>query len=69
MNSGTCNDGNQAADPGYSNHQLGLAVDFDKIGGWNTPMSQWFYDNAGDFGFIRNVSSECWHVNVKNEYY
>ena len=69
MNSGTCNDGNQAADPGYSNHQLGLAVDFDKIGGWNTPMSRWFYDNAGDFGFIRNVSSECWHVNVKNEYY
>ena len=64
-----CNNGNLAARPGYSNHQFGLAIDFDEIGGWNTTMSQWFYDNAGDFGLIRNVKSEYWHVNPQDSYF
>lgn len=47
--------------PGYSEHEKGLAVDFENIskdgGGktWN-----WMKANAGDYGFI-NLPSEGWH--------
>ncbi len=64
-----CNNGNLASKPGYSNHQLGLAIDFDDIGGWNTSLSNWFYANTGDFGLVRDVSSEYWHVNPQKSYY
>ena len=63
-----CNNGNLAARPGYSNHQLGLAVDFAGISSWNDSLSQWFYDNLGDFGLVRDVSSEYWHVNPASQY-
>ncbi len=51
--SGTCNDGNLAAAPGYSNHQSGVAVDLTTSG--------WLAANAGRFGFVRTVPSEPWH--------
>jgi hypothetical protein len=51
--SGSCNGGNLAAKPGYSNHQNGRALDL--------PTSTWLADNAGKFGFKRTVPSEAWH--------
>jgi D-alanyl-D-alanine dipeptidase len=63
-----CNNGNEAARPGYSNHQLGLAVDLAGVGGWNSTLSQWLTDNLGDFGLARDVSSEYWHVNAARQY-
>ena len=57
----TCNNKNVAAAPGYSNHQGGLAIDFN-VGGWDSAISKFFYDNLMDFGLDRKVSSEPWHV-------
>jgi len=51
--SGSCNDGNLAAAPGYSNHQSGVAVDL--------TTSSWLAANASRFGFVRTVPSEDWH--------
>jgi hypothetical protein len=50
---GSCNGGNLAAPPGYSNHQNGLAVD--------VTTSSWLAANASRFGFVRTVPSEPWH--------
>lgn len=62
-----CNNGNLAAKPGYSNHQLGTALDFTMNGsGWgNTGVSGFFNQYLGKYGLVRNVSSEDWHVNPK----
>lgn len=51
--SGSCNNGNLAAYPGYSNHQSGVAVDL--------TTSSWLAANASRFGFARTVPSEPWH--------
>lgn len=48
-----CNNGNLAAEPGYSNHQNGLAVD--------VSTSTWLAKNAKKYGFARTVPSESWH--------
>ncbi len=50
---GSCNNGNLAARPGYSNHQSGIALDL--------KTSSWLAKNAGQFGFVRTVPSEAWH--------
>ncbi|CAM4252651.1 MULTISPECIES: M15 family metallopeptidase [Myxococcus] len=52
--------GPQAARPGRSNHQRGLAVDL-VIGGVKTPTYDWLVSNACRFGFKRTVRSEPWH--------
>ena len=67
--SGSCNNGNLAASPGNSNHESGYAVDF---GGCclkniaptscHTVASDFLRDNIADFGLVRNVASESWHV-------
>jgi hypothetical protein len=49
----SCNNGNLAARPGYSNHQSGLALD--------VSTSSWLTHNASKFGFVRTVSQESWH--------
>jgi hypothetical protein len=49
----SCNNGNLAAKPGYSNHQSGIALDF--------TTSSWLAANASKFGFVRTVPSEDWH--------
>ena len=57
--SGSCNGGNLAAPPGYSNHQSGVAVDL--------TTSAWLAANAGRFGFRRTVPSEAWHYEYSGE--
>jgi hypothetical protein len=49
----SCNNGNLAAKPGYSNHQSGRALDLS--------VSSWLVNNAARFGFKRTVPSEAWH--------
>ena len=51
--------GNLAATPGNSNHQNGIAVDFNvhAAGG----RYEWMVKNAWKYGFIRTVSRERWH--------
>ncbi|KAA0233789.1 MAG: hypothetical protein EDR02_11875 [Actinobacteria bacterium] len=46
------------ARPGQSNHERGLAIDFDSCD-WNG----WLFANAGRYGFS-NLPSECWHWSV-----
>lgn len=55
---GRCNNGNLAAQPGYSNHQNGLALDL--------TTSPWLASNAGRFGFVRTVPSEPWHYEYRS---
>lgn len=53
-----CNGCNLAAQPGYSNHQSGHALDL------NTSASgvyAWLDAHAASFGFTRTVPSEDWH--------
>jgi hypothetical protein len=51
----SCNSGNLAARPGYSNHQNGRALDL-ATSNWT-----WVKNNAGRFGFRATVPSERWH--------
>lgn len=52
--------GNLAAQPGFSNHQSGTAVDVETSGGTNE-ASHWLEANALTYGFRRTVSTEPWH--------
>lgn len=52
--------GNLAAEPGYSNHQGGVAVDIESANGTNAAY-HWLVANAARFGFRRTVASEPWH--------
>lgn len=56
----SCNDGNLAAQPGYSNHQGGTAVDISTARGTNAAW-QWLVANANRFGFFATVPTEPWH--------
>lgn len=49
----SCNNGNLAAKPGYSNHQGGFALDL--------TTSSWLANHAHEYGFARTVPSESWH--------
>lgn len=62
------------ARPGYSNHQMGLAIDFAYKGQticWTLPSARchgnagfdWLKKNAGKFD-LKNLSSESWHWSV-----
>jgi hypothetical protein len=62
-----CNHGYQAAKPGYSNHQMGYAIDFmcdsatesnESFG--TTKCFTWLQQHAGEFG-LKNLPSESWH--------
>lgn len=50
--------GNLAAEPGYSNHQNGSALDIDVS---DSITYKWLVQNAIKKGFIRSVQSEAWH--------
>jgi hypothetical protein len=52
---GGCGVGGQAAKPGWSNHQMGLAVD------WTQPMYNWMAKNGSKYGFYAKVPGEPWH--------
>lgn len=56
-----CNSCAPAAKPGFSNHQLGRAVD---IAMW-PGVHAWLVANAGRFGFIATVKKEPWHWELK----
>ena len=55
----SCNNGNLAARPGYSNHQNGAALDLS--------TSTWLAQNAGKFGFVRTVPKEAWHYEYRGK--
>lgn len=52
--------GNLAAEPGRSNHQNGIAIDFN-VSSQNGRVFEWLTKNAWKYGFIRTVSRERWH--------
>jgi hypothetical protein len=49
-----------AARPGYSNHQLGLAIDFSFYTQTKSPGYQWLHKHAAEWG-MHQLSSEPWH--------
>ena len=63
----SCNKGRKAAEPGKSNHQMGLAVDYSSTGGLiesrGTPAFQWLQRNAATYGF-KNLPDEPWHWSI-----
>ena len=52
---------NLAAKPGHSNHQNGVAFDFDVGGGGSNATYLWLQKHATKHGFVRTVKSEAWH--------
>ena len=52
--------GNPAARPGRSNHQNGIAIDFN-VSAQDGRVFEWLVKNAWRYGFIRTVTSERWH--------
>lgn len=55
---GSCNGGNLAARPGYSNHQSGHALDLNASA---SGVYSWLSKHADEYGFKRTVPSENWH--------
>jgi MYXO-CTERM domain-containing protein len=55
---GCCNNGNLAAQPGYSNHQSGHALDLSTS---NSGVFSWLQAHGGDYGFTKTVPTEDWH--------
>jgi len=54
----SCNGGNLAARPGFSNHQSGHALDLNAS---SAGVYGWLSRNGGKYGFRRTVPSENWH--------
>lgn len=52
--------GAKAALPGWSNHQMGLALDIESANGSNAAF-HWLTANAAKYKFKRTVASEPWH--------
>jgi hypothetical protein len=52
---------NQAAEPGKSKHQNGIAFDISVPGGAGDPCYDWLTRNAPQRGFVRTVNNEPWH--------
>lgn len=48
------------ARPGTSQHEIGLAIDFDNCSYRSTACYQWLAANAASYGFY-NLPSEAWH--------
>lgn len=51
------------ARPGYSQHEVGLAIDFDNCSLRGSACYQWLNSNAARFGMY-NLPSEPWHWSV-----
>lgn len=61
-------DPSRVARPGYSNHQMGLAIDFAGLPSTPGPVSgnsiwDWLSQNAANFGY-KNYPAEAWHWSV-----
>jgi hypothetical protein len=52
---------NEAARPGFSNHQDGFAYDFAISGYDGNPRYDWLKLNGPRHGFVRTVNREPWH--------
>ena len=52
--------------PGTSNHERGLAIDFNNCSTRSSACFQWLAANAGGYGF-RNLPSEPWHWSVNGQ--
>jgi hypothetical protein len=54
-----------AAKPGFSRHQNGIALDISTKGSkppkYITKVYEWLRNNAPQYGFVRTVRSEPWH--------
>ncbi len=48
--------------PGFSNHQMGLAIDFKNCNA-GSPSFEWLKGNAEKFGF-KNLPAESWHWSI-----
>lgn len=55
---GCCNNGNLAAQPGYSNHQSGHALDINTA---TSGVYGWLAAHGAEYGFENTVASENWH--------
>lgn len=53
----------QTARPGYSNHQMGFAIDFGNSGSHDTAVYKWLDANASSFG-LKNLPPEPWHWSI-----
>ncbi len=53
-----CNNCNEAARPGYSNHQSGHALDLNTADGG---VLAWLNNHGAAYGWSRTVPSEAWH--------
>lgn len=51
------------ARPGYSNHQMGFAIDFDNCSSHGTACYKWLASNATTYG-LKNYPPEPWHWSV-----
>lgn len=51
------------ARPGSSQHEVGLAIDFNNCSSRSTPCYRWLAGNAASFG-MHNLPSEPWHWSV-----
>jgi hypothetical protein len=56
---------NRAAPPGTSPHQNGVALDIAVGGATGDPVYDWLTENATGFGFVRTVSDEPWHWELR----
>ncbi len=61
-------DPTRVAQPGYSNHQMGLAIDFAGLPSTpgpatGNPIWDWLVKNAGNFGY-KNYPQEAWHWSI-----
>lgn len=54
----SCNGGNLAAKPGYSNHQSGHALD---LNARDPAVGAWLRAHAHEYGFRNTIASEPWH--------
>ncbi len=54
------------ARPGTSNHEVGLAIDFNACSSRSTPCYRWLAANAARFG-IHNLPSEPWHWSIDGQ--
>lgn len=52
---------NQAAKPGFSNHQNGIAFDIDIVETNGNEVYDWLKKHAPSLGFLRTVNNEPWH--------
>ncbi len=52
----------QTAIPGFSNHQMGVAIDFKNCSA-GSPSFNWLKGNAEKFGF-KNLPAESWHWSI-----